>query len=323
MNKPTLPLPRGWTNAVRAAVLHVIALAQFSLACAEGQLTRRKGHRGRLRAEHDRLIQELELVRQELRIKDARLSRLAPQKRPHYLPSERMAILQLRAARGWTVDETAAAFQVTPLTIREWMGRLETEGTERFLSLGTPVNKFPDFVREVVQRLKSHCPRLGKRKIAETLARAGLHLGATTVRRMLREFPKPKPQAASLRCRGGRLHSHVHQRQHVGRAALREAAVRLAGADRSRAAAPVRRPVVERALGPRLHSPVPHDRGRAGRAKGAEVAELGQRPVRGQPGCQARPEADPGDRHAARRGHVLLRGDRGGGHDGRSAGVGV
>jgi len=125
------------------------------------------------------------------------MSRLAPQKRPHYLPTERMAILELRAARGWTVDQTAAAFHVTPLTIREWMDRLETEGTEKFLDFGTPVNKFPDFVREAVRRLKALCPRLGKRKIAETLARAGLHLGATTVRRILREFSKPKAKAAA------------------------------------------------------------------------------------------------------------------------------
>lgn len=31
-----LPLPRGWTKAVQASVLHVITLAQVSLACAEG-----------------------------------------------------------------------------------------------------------------------------------------------------------------------------------------------------------------------------------------------------------------------------------------------
>jgi transposase len=196
MNKPTIPLPRRWTKTVRAAMLHVISLAQFSLACAEGQLARKKARRNRLRAAHDRALQELELLRQELRIKDARMSRLPPQKRPHYLPTERMTILELRAARGWTVEQTAAAFHVTPLTIREWMGRLETEGTEKFLDLGVPVNKFPEFVREVVQRLKTFCPRLGKRKIAETLARAGLHLGGTTVRRMLREFPLPKARAA-------------------------------------------------------------------------------------------------------------------------------
>jgi putative transposase len=192
MTSSTLPLPRGWTETVRAAVLHVISLARFSLACAEGQLDRHHARRSWLRADNDQLRQELALVREELRIKDARMSRLTPQKRPHYLPTERMAILALRAARGWTVDDTAAAFHVTPLTIRDWMGRLETEGTEKFLDLGTPVNTFPDFVRETVQQLKVLCPRLGKRKIAETLARAGLHLGATTVRRMLREFPKPK-----------------------------------------------------------------------------------------------------------------------------------
>jgi putative transposase len=77
------------------------------------------------------------------------------------------------------------------------MGRLETEGTERFLGLGAPVNKFPDFVREAVHRLKTHCPRLGKRKIAEMLARAGLHLGATTVRRMLLDFPQRKLAGAA------------------------------------------------------------------------------------------------------------------------------
>jgi hypothetical protein len=45
----------------------------------------------------------------------------------------------------------------------------------------------------VVQRLKALCPGMGKVKIAETLARAGLHLGATTVRRILKEKPLPTP----------------------------------------------------------------------------------------------------------------------------------
>jgi hypothetical protein len=38
------------------------------------------------------------------------------------------------------------------------------------------VNKFPNFVRHIVQRLKVLCPSLGKVKIAQMLARAGLHL---------------------------------------------------------------------------------------------------------------------------------------------------
>ena len=51
------------------------------------------------------------------------------------------------------------------------------------------VNKFPDFVRYAVGRLKTLCPTMGKQKIAQMLCRAGLHLGATTVGRMLHEIP--------------------------------------------------------------------------------------------------------------------------------------
>ena len=47
-----------------------------------------------------------------------------------------------------------------------------------------PVNKFPDFVRYIVRQMKAYFPRLGRVRIAQVLARTGLHLGATTVRRM-------------------------------------------------------------------------------------------------------------------------------------------
>jgi transposase InsO family protein len=56
------------------------------------------------------------------------------------------------------------------------------------------VNKFPDFVRYIVQRLKTLSPSMGKVKIAETLCRAGLHLGVTTVGRILKESPHPAPE---------------------------------------------------------------------------------------------------------------------------------
>ena len=49
------------------------------------------------------------------------------------------------------------------------------------------MNKFPDFVRYIVRRLKTLCPSMGKIQIAQILARAGLHLGSTTVGRMLKE----------------------------------------------------------------------------------------------------------------------------------------
>ena len=55
------------------------------------------------------------------------------------------------------------------------------------------MNKFPDFVRYIVQRLKTLNPSMGKVKIAETLCRAGLHLGTTTVGRILKEAPRSDP----------------------------------------------------------------------------------------------------------------------------------
>ena len=53
----------------------------------------------------------------------------------------------------------------------------------------TPVNRFPDFVRYAVQQIKLFCPTLGKAKIADKLARAAIHIGTTTVQRILKEKP--------------------------------------------------------------------------------------------------------------------------------------
>ncbi len=77
------------------------------------------------------------------------------------------------------------------------MKRLDEQGPQALVQLpGEPVNKFPQFVRHCVQRLKRLAPTMGKVKIAQTLARAGLHLGATTVGRMLKggqNAPDPTP----------------------------------------------------------------------------------------------------------------------------------
>jgi len=47
-----------------------------------------------------------------------------------------------------------------------------------------------------VQRIKLLCPALGKVKIADTLARAGIHIGKTTVQRILKEKPAPDPESS-------------------------------------------------------------------------------------------------------------------------------
>ena len=72
------------------------------------------------------------------------------------------------------------------------MRRLDDEGERSLVQMPVPVNRYPDFVRYIVQRLRVLCPMMGRRKIAEVLARAGLHLGATTMRRMSQdEAPLP------------------------------------------------------------------------------------------------------------------------------------
>jgi hypothetical protein len=68
--------------------------------------------------------QEVVSLREEIRIKDVRMGHLHPQRRPHYPSTERMAILQLRALRGWSLEQTAKAFLVTADTISSWVQRI-------------------------------------------------------------------------------------------------------------------------------------------------------------------------------------------------------
>jgi putative transposase len=181
--------------------LHVISLAHYAIAAARGWAANSINARVRLAAKNDQLKQEVQLLREELRIKDARLARIDPRRRPFYPPTERMAILELKAARGWSLAQAARAFLVEPETIAAWMKRIDEDGSSALVQLREPVNKFPDFVRYTVQRLKTLCPALGKVKLAQVLARAGLHLGVTTVGRMLKaedkKAPPSKPDSAA------------------------------------------------------------------------------------------------------------------------------
>ena len=191
---PTIRLPKDWHGHVRSAILHVISLAQYATVHTRSWAVDSLNGRLRLKAENDRLLQELALEREANRIRDARTTRIPALRRPHYLPTERMAILQLRAARGWSLQQTANAFLVTGETIASWTKRVDEDGPDALLKLHEPVNRVPDLVRYLVQRLKILCPTMGKAKMAETLARAGLHLGKSTVGRILEEKPATPPQ---------------------------------------------------------------------------------------------------------------------------------
>lgn len=127
--------------------------------------------------------------------------RIPAQRRPHYPPTERLAILELRAARAWSLSQTARHLLITTATVASWMGRLDEEGPKALVQIREPVNKFPEFVAYMVKRLKVLCPTMGRVKAAQVLCRAGLHLGPTTIRRFwnepTRRRPSPVAEASS------------------------------------------------------------------------------------------------------------------------------
>src|SRR5437773_8337431 len=112
-----IPLPPNWPRRVRSAVVHTISLAQTSLTQAGSVAANSINARIRLKEEISRLRQEILLLREESRIKDSRVDQIPAHRRPHYPPIDRLAILELRAARSWSLAQTAARFLITPATV--------------------------------------------------------------------------------------------------------------------------------------------------------------------------------------------------------------
>jgi DNA-binding transcriptional regulator YiaG len=132
---PKIPLPKGWKQHVRSAVLHVISLARYATVYTHSWAADSANARVRLKAELDRAHQEIVLLREEIRIEDARMARIDPHRRPHYPPVERMAILQLRAARSWSLEQSARVIHVTAPTISTWTSRLKKDGVDALVQL--------------------------------------------------------------------------------------------------------------------------------------------------------------------------------------------
>ncbi len=160
-NPPRITLPRGWPGRVKSAMLHVISLAQYATAFTRSWAVNSSIARVQLKVENDRLRQCVALLTEEIRVKDARMKSIAPHKRPHHAPTERLSVLELRAARAWSARQTADALLVTAATIASWMKRLDQSGPDALAQIREPVNKFPEFVRYSVQRFKTLCPTLG------------------------------------------------------------------------------------------------------------------------------------------------------------------
>jgi len=195
-SRPRIRLPRQWTHHVKAGVLQALSLAGVVLTYARG----RADARNRLRVQLEQAETEIALLREELSIKDGRWERSRSRRRPHYTPTQRMRILQLRAARGWTVEKTAGVFLVDLQTLLIWMRRLDEHDERALIQTVEPVNRYPDFVRNLVRQLKRLFPTMGYEKLAQVLARAGLFLAASTIRRISLEPTTPttdEPPAAS------------------------------------------------------------------------------------------------------------------------------
>ena len=114
---PKIPLPKSWSRHVQSAILHIISLARYAIIWTRSWAADSPNARVRLKAENERLSEEVALLTEQMRIKDTRMASLPPHRRPQYAPIERLAILEMQAARGWSNQQTADAFLVTRATI--------------------------------------------------------------------------------------------------------------------------------------------------------------------------------------------------------------
>ena len=80
---PRIQLPRGWRGCVKSAVVYTISLAHYTIVHARAWAADSINARVRLATENDRLHEECALLREELRLKDARIAQIVPQRRPH------------------------------------------------------------------------------------------------------------------------------------------------------------------------------------------------------------------------------------------------
>jgi len=85
--RPDIPLPPAGHDHAKSAVVYAVSLAHYALAIARGWCANSRIARVRLAADNDRLTTEVALLREELRIKDARMARIPARHRPHYPPT--------------------------------------------------------------------------------------------------------------------------------------------------------------------------------------------------------------------------------------------
>ena len=195
----TRALPKSWPTLTKAGVVHAMALARVLFTFVVGKPAEESGPfvalgtgspDGYSGADQARLEVQIALLREELALVHARLGRLPSRKRPNYTRPERLRALALMAARGYNRVQAGKALLVEPATLSRWLRWADDDSPN--LEHSPPVNAYPDEVTTVLHQLKALFPHFGKRRLAQMLARLGLHLAETTIARKLQE-PPPQP----------------------------------------------------------------------------------------------------------------------------------
>jgi transposase InsO family protein len=147
---------------------------------------------------------------------------LPPHRRPDYRPEQRLAILQLRRLRGWSIKKTAKRFVLHHNTIRAWIRAAEGKGRPSLLAGAVVWNRIDEAVRWAVHELRRLCPEpeFGARRIARQVLRASVQISRSTVQRVLRE-PKPfrprQPARPAMAAPAGVIPCHLLRPDRINR----------------------------------------------------------------------------------------------------------
>jgi hypothetical protein len=88
-------------DTVAVVLSQAYQLARLRLASAASPVLR-------LLRQRDHALAKVQLLRRELAILRAQRQFMSPHRRPDYRPKERLAILQLRRLRGWSITTPVA-----------------------------------------------------------------------------------------------------------------------------------------------------------------------------------------------------------------------
>ena len=118
-----------------------------------------------------------------------RMERIPDKRRPQHSPQGRFAILRLGILLNFASGELARLASVSVETIKRWqtdLGSTDEEPRRHTVRPNPPIRRYADIVEHLVQTL-ALAGLKGERTIAAVLARAGLLVSRSTVRRRLKK----------------------------------------------------------------------------------------------------------------------------------------